>query len=164
MAWLDILLGLSARAEDLTSPQMVVRAIVMFVALLVIVRLGKKRFLGRATAFDFIITITAGSIAGRAITGGTPFFGAMAAVAALIAVHWVFSYLARDSKTFSSIIKGSPTRLIKDGVVDRGALRAAHMSDDDLDEDLRQQGLRSSSGVAEARLERSGKLSVITKA
>jgi uncharacterized membrane protein YcaP (DUF421 family) len=41
------------------------------------------------------------------------------------------------------------------------ALRAAHMSDDHLDEELRQQGVHDPNLVAEARLERSGKLSVI---
>jgi uncharacterized membrane protein YcaP (DUF421 family) len=37
------------------------------------------------------------------------------------------------------------------------------MSDDDLAEDLRQQGVSNPEKVKEARLERSGKLSVIKK-
>ena len=62
---------------------------------------------------------------------------------------------------FSDLIKGHPTVLIENGDIKRKALRDAHMSDDDLDEELRQQGVRDPDKVAEARLERSGKLSVI---
>jgi uncharacterized membrane protein YcaP (DUF421 family) len=40
---------------------------------------------------------------------------------------------------------------------------AAHMSDDDLAEDLRQNGIEEPKEVKSARLERSGKLSVIEK-
>lgn len=47
--------------------------------------------------------------------------------------------------------------------LDREALRDAHMSADDLAEDLRQQAVVGPSEVSEARLERNGKLSVIRK-
>jgi len=40
-------------------------------------------------------------------------------------------------------------------------LRNAHMSNGDLDEDLRKNGLRDTSNIAEGRLERDGTLSVI---
>ncbi len=63
----------------------------------------------------------------------------------------------------SGLTKGHDTILIKGGHVDRQALHRAHMSDDDLAEDLRQQGVASPDDVREARLERSGKLSVIKK-
>jgi uncharacterized membrane protein YcaP (DUF421 family) len=73
------------------------------------------------------------------------------------------SYVARDSRWFSGLIQGHPTWLIRDGRLDHNALRAAHMSDDDLNEQLRQQGVSKPVSVEEARLERSGKLSVISK-
>jgi hypothetical protein len=51
----------------------------------------------------------------------------------------------------------------KDGEVQRGPLRRAHMSREDLDEDLREKGVASPADVAATRVERSGKLSVIEK-
>jgi uncharacterized membrane protein YcaP (DUF421 family) len=161
--WTDRWLGLSARASELGYGQMAARAFVMYVALLIVVRSGKKRFLGRATAFDIILVITLGSIAARAIAGDTPFFGAMLALAVLVFTHWIFSAVARDSRFFSGLVKGHSTVLIRNGKVDAKALRAAHMSKDDLDEDLREKGVDDPSQVAEARMERSGRLSVIRK-
>jgi uncharacterized membrane protein YcaP (DUF421 family) len=42
-------------------------------------------------------------------------------------------------------------------------LASAHMSDDDLAQDLREEGVDAATQVKSARLERSGKLSVIKK-
>jgi len=135
----------------------------MYVALLIVVRGGKKRFLGQATAFDVILVITLGSIAARAITGDTGFGTSMLALAVLVLIHWLFSAVARDWGFFSGLIKGHSTVLIRDGRVDRKALYAAHMSDDDLEEDLRAKGVNDPRQIAEARLERSGKVSVVKK-
>ena len=161
-AMLDAVLGLSAtKADQLNTAQMCVRAIVVFVVLIAYVRVGKKRFLGSATAFDAILVIIIGSIASRAISGNAPFFASLASTLVLILVHWVFSYFAEGSPAFSKLVKGDDTVIITNGRVDRKALRSAHMSDDDLAEDLRQQGVSAPSEVKDARLERSGKLSVI---
>ncbi len=59
-----------------------------------VVRLGKKRFMGQATAFDVILGIMLGSLASRAITGNAPLGPTLAAASALLAMHWAFSALA----------------------------------------------------------------------
>jgi uncharacterized membrane protein YcaP (DUF421 family) len=157
-------LGLSAtRAESLSVAQVCTRALVVYLVLIVYVRMGKKRFLGEATAFDAILVIIIGSLASRAISGTAPFVASLAGTLVLILAHWIISFVGRDSPTVSQLTKGHDTVLIREGRVDRKALAAAHMSNDDLAEDLRQEGVEDASHVKEARLERSGKLSVIRK-
>lgn len=163
MQLLDDVLGLSLRAEQLGYGHMAARAAFMYLAMIVLIRLGKKRALGDATAFDVLLVIILGSVAARAMTGGAPFFPSLAAMVLMIAIHWVLSAIARDWPAFGGLIKGHSTLVIKDGTPQREALRAAHMTKDDLDEDLRQKGVGDVAEVAEARLERSGKLSVIRK-
>jgi uncharacterized membrane protein YcaP (DUF421 family) len=162
-SWGDALLGLSIKAEELGFGHMATRALFMYLILIWLIRSAKKRFLGQPTAFDMILVIVLGSIAARAMTGGAPYFPSVLGMIVIIATHWVFSYLARESSWFSTLIKGHFTSIIRDGDIDHRALRDAHMSRDDLDEELRQQGLRDPGKVAEARLERSGKLSVIKR-
>jgi uncharacterized membrane protein YcaP (DUF421 family) len=157
----DALLGLSLTAKDLEFWQMGLRAIIVYGALIVCVRFGKKRFLGEATAFDAILVIIIGSTASRAITGTAPFAGAIVAAFVLVGVHWIFSYISRSSPAFGHLIKGRTTLIVKNGRVLREALWDAHMSKDDLDEDLRKQGCGSPAGIKEARLERDGRLSVV---
>jgi uncharacterized membrane protein YcaP (DUF421 family) len=156
-------LGLSLKSEQLGFGQMAARALLMYVLLLIIVRLGKKRFLGRATAFDVILVIMIGSIAARALTGGAPYFPATLGIVVLVALHWLISLLARGSPIISGLVKGHSTVLVKNGKVLANALADAHISKDDLDEDLREKSVTQLSEVAEARLERSGRLSVIKK-
>jgi uncharacterized membrane protein YcaP (DUF421 family) len=161
---IDALLGLSAtKAEELTSLQVSLRAIVVYLVLIAFVHIAKKRFLSQATAFDVILVIVIGSISSRAISGTAPIFPSLAGTFALILAHWVISYFTRRSKFLSILAKGTDTVLIRDGRVDRKALAASHMSDDDLAEDLRQAGVEDAKEVRSARLERSGKLSVIKK-
>jgi uncharacterized membrane protein YcaP (DUF421 family) len=128
-----------------------------------IVRLAKKRFMGRATAFDVILGIMMGSIVGRAITGNAPFAPALAAAAALVGLHWIFSGVALHWRGFGKALKGRSTLLVRNGEVDARELKASHMTERDLWEDLRSEGISKLDEVSEARLERNGKLSVIKR-
>jgi uncharacterized membrane protein YcaP (DUF421 family) len=162
--FIDVALGLSAAsANDLTVAQVGLRALVVYFALILFVRMGKKRFLGQATALDAVLIIVVGSVASRAVSGTAPFLASLAATLCFIVVHWIVSYFAQSSSALSFLVKGHDTILMTNGRVDQNALRAAHMSSDDLEEDLRQQGIKKHTQVEEARLERSGKLSVIRK-
>ena len=160
---IDQALGLSLKSEELGFGHMSARAFVMYVALIVVVRSAKKRFLSNATAFDFILTVMVGAIAARAMTGGAPFFASLLGLMVLVWMHWIFSMAARNSPAFSRLIKGHATVLIRDGQVDEKALRHAHMSMDDLKEDLREKGVEQPADAKDARLERSGKLSVVKR-
>jgi uncharacterized membrane protein YcaP (DUF421 family) len=162
--FVDAALGLSAtQADELSTLQVCLRACAVFLILIGYVRFGKKRFLGQATAFDAILVIVIGSVASRAISGTAPFVPSLAATFVLIAVHWLISFFTVNSPTLSYLVKGHDTVLIKNGRIDHKALRNAHMSMDDLSEDLRQNGVEDARDAKEARLERSGKLSVIKK-
>lgn len=161
---IDDALGLSATtANELTAAQVGLRALIVYFVLIFFVRLGKKRFLGEATAFDAVLIIMIGSLSSRAVSGTAPFVATLIATFIFIVLHWLLSYFSESSATLSFLVKGHDTVLIRNGQVDRKALRNAHMSADDLAEDLRQQGVDNYQDVKEARLERSGKLSVIRK-
>jgi uncharacterized membrane protein YcaP (DUF421 family) len=162
--WLDTLLGLHAsRASELSVAQTCARAFVVYLVLIAYVRFGKKRFLGEATAFDAILVIVIGSLASRAIAGNAPLGSTLAATFVLIAMHWVMSYFTKNWPALGTLLKGHDTVLIKNGRVNHQALGASHMAMDDLEQDLRQQGVDDPCDVKEARLERSGKVSVVRK-
>ena len=162
--WLDSLLGLHAsRASELSVAQTCARAFLVYLVLIAYVRFGKKRFLGEATAFDAILVIVIGSLASRGIAGSAPLGSTLAATFVLIAMHWVMSYFTRDWPAVSTMLKGHNTVLIKNGRIDHKALNDSHMGMDDLAQDLREQGAGDPSEVKEARLERSGKVSVVRK-
>ena len=160
----DALLGLSAvKAEELSTLQVCLRALVVYLVLIGYVRFAKKRFLSEATGFDAILVIVIGSVASRAISGTAPFIPSLAGTFVLVLVHWVISYITQNSALLGYIVKGKDTVLIRNGKIDREALAGSHMSEDDLEEDLRQEGIETPTQVKMARLERSGRISVIRK-
>jgi uncharacterized membrane protein YcaP (DUF421 family) len=65
------------------------------IATVLIVRMGKRRFISRATTFDMILDIMLGSPVSRAIVGSASFAPMLAAAAVLLAAHRLFS--ARDA-------------------------------------------------------------------
>lgn len=156
-------LGAGLEAKDLDAGQMALRAVVIYVVTLAFIRMAKKRFLGRASAFDVVVGIIVGSIASRAITGNAPMVPSMAATAAIIAMHWLFSGMAVRSHAFGALIKGGSRVIVENGEVDQQALRKAHMTERDLEEALREKGLRDVGQVASAHLERDGSVSIIKK-
>ncbi len=156
-------LGVGFDSKNIDVLQMSLRAIIMYVVTICLVRLGKKRFMGGATVFDVILGIIVGSIASRAITGNAPMLPASAAVAVLVGLHWSFSAFAVRSRTFGNLIKGTSDVIISDGQIDHDRLQKEHMSVGDLEEDLRSEGIADVHDVLEARLERSGELSVIKR-
>ena len=158
---LQVLLGLWLDEKEINVWQMALRAIVVYGVTLLIVRLGKKRFMGRATAFDVILGIMLGSIVSRAITGNAPFFPALVAAGVLVAMHWLLSAVALRWHGFGVAFKGHERLLVRGGQIDRGIMRRVHMTERDLWEDLRGKGVSRLEEVAEARLERSGELSVL---
>ena len=81
----SLILGLGT--EELSLGQMTVRVPIVYITAVIVVRLGKKRFLGKNTAFDVIIGIMLGSILSRAITGNSPFFPTLAASFVLMGIH-----------------------------------------------------------------------------
>lgn len=157
------IIGLGKEANQLDVGEMAIRAVIIYVVTLAIVRLGKKRFMGSGNAFDMIVGIMLGSMASRALTGNAPMVETMAGAAVLVFMHWLFSALALRWHGFGVLVKGNSRTLVRDGEVDEQMMRKTHLSRRDLEEDLRSNGLNEPAQVAEARLERSGRISVIKK-
>lgn len=157
-------LGLDLPQNDLTMGHMGARAVVVYVAGLVMARVGDRRFLAKASAFDVILAIVLGSVISRAITGSAPFFPSLAAGIVLVVTHLAFAAASFRFSGFGKLIKGRPRVVVRDGEIVWDALRASHFSENDLRGALRAQAhVDDLSDVAEARLERSGEVSVVTR-
>jgi hypothetical protein len=81
------------------------RAIVVYFLLVLFVRLGKKRFLGQATAFDAVLIILIGSIASRAVSGTAPFVASLAATLSIRQVEVFAAYAAYSDHEIGRVIQ-----------------------------------------------------------
>jgi uncharacterized membrane protein YcaP (DUF421 family) len=161
---LDALLGLGRDAGDIGTGQMALRAGVVYALTLAIVRMGSKRLLGKATAFDVILGIMIGSVMSRGINGSAGLLPTLAGGATLVALHWLFGVLAYHTSWFGNLVKGRPVLLIEDGRVRQEGMRRTSFSENDLREALRLRGTGPDpSRVRLAYLERDGTVSVVPR-
>lgn len=159
---IQAVLGYERDVSDVNAMQMALRTMIIYAILLVLIRLGSKRFLSQATAFDVIVGIMLGSIMSRTINGSAPLVPTLLAGAVLIGLHWMLAFLASRTNWFGSAVKGEPVLLIKDGQIQQQGLRETGMSTHDLEQALRLQAQETDPAkIKLAYLERSGSVSVI---
>ncbi|HWB82007.1 MAG TPA: YetF domain-containing protein [Nannocystaceae bacterium] len=163
MAWLhDIFFG----APDATGHpvEMAIRAALVFVVGIAMMRLSSRRFPGQSTPFDLLLAVVLGSVLSRTINGEAAFVTTLAACATLILAHWLFAVLAFRSHHFGKLVKGGDYVLVSDGKLVWSALDACHITERDLLGALRLRcGTEDVAGVRTARLERTGEISFILR-
>ena len=156
-------LGIDA-GTDLSPWQAALRAAVLYLGALVIIRLGNRRFLSRSAPFDLIVIVMLGSLISRAISGSAPLVPALAAALLLVLAHAAIAALSFHSRIIARLAKGEPLPLLQDGRLRQDQMRRVHIGEHDLLEALRAQGRIASVEEAETiQLERSGEISVIKK-
>jgi uncharacterized membrane protein YcaP (DUF421 family) len=158
------LLGLGVEPKDLTFLQISIRGIIVFIATLLMIRLGHKRSLARKTPFDAVLIVILASVLSRAINGSAAFFATLGGSVVIVLIHRLFALIAYHSHTFGILIKGRPEVIVENGNLVIDTMRRNHISKHDLEEDLRLDAeLENISSVQVARVERSGDISFIKK-
>lgn len=161
---LRLVFGGDAPASPLTWGQIAARAAVVYLAGVILVRIGKSRLLSRATPLDIILAFILGSVLSRGITGSASLSGTIVATATLIALHYLFTALAYRSRWCGWLIKGSSYVLVSDGQIDWNNMRQSHITEADLREAMRlNANLEDLDKVQHAYKERSGEVSVVRK-
>ena len=159
-----VLLGPDGKATELTLLNVSLRAFLIFLTGLALVRVGDRRSLAEKTAFDAIFIVLLGSMLSRAINGTAPFFTTLAAAIILMLIHRTFAFASYKSHWFGQLIKGKAITVVRNGEVDWQELKRALVSKHDFEEDLRLDAKTDDvSTIQLARLERSGDISFIKK-
>jgi uncharacterized membrane protein YcaP (DUF421 family) len=157
---LEVAFGIGINPDDLSALQTVLRTILIYGLTLVIVRLGSKRFLSKASAFDVVVAIMLGSIMSRGIHGSIMI--TVIAGSALVGMHWLFGLLAFHTGWFGPLVKGERLLLVKNGKIHAEGMRRGSITEHDLTQALRMQtDQRDLTNVKRAYLERNGEISII---
>lgn len=162
----QILIAVFGIKDHLTTAQEVARAVLIFGYGLLLLRLGGQRMFGRWSALDIAVTIMIGSALARTMTGGAPLLGTMVAAAVMAALHVGLAHLVARSQTCARILEGCSVVLIDHGRIDHQARKRHMISEADLREALRQEGIDGEGHVENVKvmtLEPSGKISVIKR-
>jgi uncharacterized membrane protein YcaP (DUF421 family) len=161
---MDVLTAIFGIKDHVSLPQECARAVLIFSYGLVLLRVSGRRTFGHWSALDIVISIIVGSALGRAMTGSAPLPGTMAAAAVMVGLHVLIASVVARSRRLARIVEGEPVTLIEQGRIDHEARKNAMISECDLSEALRQEGIdgeAEADGVKRMTLEPSGKISVV---
>jgi uncharacterized membrane protein YcaP (DUF421 family) len=160
----QLFIALFGVQNHLTIPQEAARAVLIFAYGLTLLRLTGPRMFGHWSALDIVLTIMVGSALARAMTGGAPLLGTMAAVAVMALLHVALGYGVARSAHLARIFEGKAHILIDHGRIDHEARKRNRISEADMREALRDQGVDGEAHIDNVKvmaLEPSGKLSVV---
>lgn len=139
----------------------IVRAVVVYVFVIILLRLGGKREIGQMGSGEFVAILLISNAVQNSMNGGdNSITGGMILSIVIIALSVLVAYLTYRSKRWERLIQGRPTILIRNGIFIEHNLRRELLSTYELRTILRRQGIHDISDVVVAILESNGSVSV----
>ena len=141
-----------------------VRAITLYIIVLIVMRLMGKREIGQLQPFELAISIMIADLASIPMTEtGIPITRGIIPILGLLVMHLLISIINLKSVKAREIICGKPRILIYRGKIDEKALIKERFTINELEERLRGNSVSSVGDVEYAILETSGDITVIQK-
>jgi uncharacterized membrane protein YcaP (DUF421 family) len=140
----------------------VIRAVVAFLFILLLTRIVGRRELNTLEPFDLILLVTIGDLVQQGVTQNDfSVTGLMLAVGTIALLTVLFSYLPWRFRRLRPILEGVPVILIQDGNVIEKNLRRNRLTQEEIAAEARTQQIDSFDRIRWAVLETSGKISFI---
>lgn len=142
---------------------LVLRALIVYLALLLFIRLSGKRTVGQFTPFDLVVLILVGEASQSGLIGEDhSVLGSLIVASTLIAINLGFSWMTARSRRIERWVDGQPEVLARNGRVLDGALRSNNISRSEFAEALRANKCILED-VAVALLEVDGMISIVKR-
>ncbi len=144
--------------------ELIVRAVVVYVFLLILLRVTGKRQVGQLAPFDLVLLLVLSNAVQNSINAGdNSLLGGLISAVALVILNYGVGYLSDRSKKLEALIEGRPVVVIHNGRLYDDAMRGLRLTHHELHAALRKEGCASVEDVRYAVLENNGTLSVIPK-
>jgi uncharacterized membrane protein YcaP (DUF421 family) len=125
---------------DMQAPwwEFVVRAGIVYLVLLAMVRISGKRTVGQFTPFDLVVVMLLSEAVSGSINGQDESLpGGLIAAATLIALDVLIAVASSRSHRVDAVVQGNPVLVGRDGVVYEDVLKRQRVPRSDLDKALR---------------------------
>jgi len=143
----------------------VLRAVLIYAALLLLFRIMGKRSLSQATTFDFVLLLVVGEATQQALLGEDfSLTMAVTVIATLIGLDRFADYIGYRFPRLDRILESVSVLLVDDGKLMKDRMAKAHIDEDEILTFARQaHGLESMDQVKYAVLEKDGGITVVPR-
>ncbi len=143
----------------------ILRPIVVYLALVVLLRVFGKRELAQLNPFDLVVLLSLSNTVQNAIIGeDNSLTGGLIGASALLAANWLLNRILFRMPRLNDLLQGDETVLVNDGQIDEDAMKREILTREELNEVLHKQGLRGLADVKELTLEPGGTFYIEGKA
>lgn len=144
--------------------EVLLRGTLVYLALFIMLRLFPKRDIGSMSMADMLILLLIVEVSGNAVSKNEMSIPD-ALLTVLVVQFWGYSidWLCYRYPGLRRFVEEDPSVLVRDGRVDRKALRRELISQEELLAELRKQGVADLSQVRLATLEGDGTVSIVTQ-
>jgi len=144
--------------------EFILRAVVVYVVVLGMVRLSGKRPLGQITPFDVLLVVLLGNAVQNALLGtDTSLGGGLLLAATLILLNYGVGWVSTRSRRIERLVEGEPVVIARDGRLFDAVLRREQVTRADFEAAMRQQGGLGVEDVELALLEINGHITIIPR-
>lgn len=148
---------------ELTTPwwELVIRATIIYCALIFFVRVTGKRQIGQLSPFDLILLlILSEAVQNAMMDDESSITGGLIAAATLLGLNYLVGFITYKSDRAEEIIEGKPEVLVLHGKLVKDVAEAARITQTELESALREAGIFKIEDVKLAILENNGSVTV----
>ena len=143
--------------------QTLIGCVIIFVVIIALTRIIGLRAFAKFTAYDFAFTVAIGSIISSTLTSSTSYVHGSIAIAGLLFIAFVFSWLQRKFTVLNNLISNTPLLLMDGNEILYENLRYARIEENQLISKLREANVLNYNQVLAVVLESTGDISVLHK-
>ena len=135
----------------------ILRPVVVYLALVLLLRLFGKRELAQLNPFDLVVLLSLSNTVQNAIIGeDNSVTGGIIGAVSLLTINWIVVRILFRSPRLNRALEGKAAVLIRDGHVDRKALEREALTREELMEVVHRQGFEHMHDVHRCELEPNG--------
>ena len=139
-----------------------IRTVLLYSLLIVGLRLTGKRQIGQLEPIELVLTMTLSDLASVPMQDfGQPLLHGIIPIVTLLAMSTLLSYISLKNVRFRNLVCGEPAVVIAEGKLRQKVMRQNRLTLDEVEEQLRSQGVSRWQDVKYAVLETSGQLSLL---
>lgn len=143
----------------------ILRALGVYLFLLLVVRITGRRTLGEMTIFDLVLVLIISEATQQGLLGED--FSVMNTwilISTFVVADMLFAFAKQKSKLFERIVDGQPSLILIDGKPVKKQLERSRIDEDDILEAARKtHGIGTLDQIRHAILERDGHISIIPR-
>lgn len=135
----------------------ILRPVIVYICLIGFLRLFGKRELAQLNPFDLVVLLSLSNTVQNAIIGDdNSVLGGIIGALTLLAINWLLMWVLYRAPRVNTALEGSPTTLIRNGMVDVAAVRHEAMTHEELISVLNRNGFNDPAEVEICILEPNG--------